>query len=83
MAQSSSAHAAAPSAAAVAFDRRSCTLKRGSARRGHVAAVVVVTCNRPDYLRLAMKSVLEVHGKDKANRCVAAGSGSRTCFNWN
>ena len=51
-----------------AFDRRTCVLEKESAREGHVAAVVVISCNRPDYLRLAMTSVLDVHGKDRANR---------------
>ena len=51
-----------------AFDRRTCVLSKGSAHEGHIAAVVVMSCKRPHYLRLAMMSVLGVHGKDRANR---------------
>ena len=51
-----------------ALDRRTCVLDKGSARQGHIAAVVVMACNRSDYLRLAMSSALEVHGQERANR---------------
>ncbi len=37
---------------------------------GAIAAVVVITHNRPEYLKKCMSSVMQVHVKDPSNRCI-------------
>ncbi len=48
-----------------------CVAKKADAP-DHVAAVVMITFNRPTYLRKAVESLLSVHHRDPGYRCASA-----------
>ena len=53
---------------------------RGAPQEGVVAATVVVTFDRPDYLERSLASLAEVHGRDPGNRCVKFLSSCGECW---
>ena len=57
-------------------ENRGCVADRADAP-GHVAAVAMVTFDRPLYLRRAVDSLLGVHRKDPGNTCASRGLGLR------
>lgn len=49
-------------------ENRGCVTNKAAAR-GHIAAVAMITFNRPRYLRKAVDSLLTVHRKDPSFKC--------------
>ena len=49
-------------------ENRGCVAERVEAP-GHVAAVAMITFNRPTYLRKALDSLLAVHRKEPSFKC--------------
>lgn len=54
-------------------ENRGCVTNKAAAR-GHIAAVAMITFNRPRYLRKAVDSLLTVHRKDPSFKCALNAS---------